>query len=395
MNLLSDVITYIRRILKTPSNDTINDSLIIDYINRFWLMDVDARIQLFDLKTVYSFQTIPQICDYNIPLYSTQTPSAPYQIASYPVYQGFTGNAYVNGIVVPVYTQREQFWKIWPNFVQSLNNVEIGDGATQSFTFDLPYAPAIPGHVDVSGIIASGVGNDPIFALQIPNDGTNPKIPYSSIRPAVYINYTDTNGSLISVSDSGIFASNVTNSELTGILIANNNPGSVNPNPFGYSFLGTASQANSTVNYITGEVNVVFPTPPSSGTPIQVQCYYIQPGLPRALLFFNNTISLRPPSNTSYLVELDAYLTPAAFLSSSQALPFAYMAEYIARGAARKILSDTGDAEQFAFYEPLFREQEMLVWKRSQRQFTATRTPTIYSDIANQSGISTTGQGFT
>jgi len=60
------------------------------------------------------------------------------------------------------------------------------------------------------------------------------------------------------------------------------------------------------------------------------------------------------------------------------------MSEYIARGAARKILSDTGDFEQFNFYEPLFREQELLVWKRSQRQWTASRTPTIYSQGINQ-----------
>ncbi len=58
------------------------------------------------------------------------------------------------------------------------------------------------------------------------------------------------------------------------------------------------------------------------------------------------------------------------------------MAEYIARGAARKLLSDTGDVEQFMFYEPLFREQELLVWKRSQRQWTATRTQTLYSQGA-------------
>ena len=76
---------------------------------------------------------------------------------------------------------------------------------------------------------------------------------------------------------------------------------------------------------------------------------------------------------------MDAYLTPAAFLLSSDAIPFGYMAEYIARGSARKILSDTGDWEQFMAYEPLFKEQEDLVWKRSQRQTTATRTQTIYS----------------
>jgi len=88
---------------------------------------------------------------------------------------------------------------------------------------------------------------------------------------------------------------------------------------------------------------------------------------------------LRSPPDQQYLVELDAYLSPAAFLNTNKAIPFGYMAEYIARGAARKMLSDTGDIEQFQFYEPLFREQELLVWKRSQRQWTNNRTETIYS----------------
>jgi len=55
------------------------------------------------------------------------------------------------------------------------------------------------------------------------------------------------------------------------------------------------------------------------------------------------------------------------------------MSEYISLGAARKILSDVGDAEQMNFYEPRFLEQEALVHIRSQRQWTATRTQTLYS----------------
>ena len=39
------------------------------------------------------------------------------------------------------------------------------------------------------------------------------------------------------------------------------------------------------------------------------------------------------------------------------------------------------ERKQLQMYEPFFKEQEILVWKRSQRQFTATRTPTIYSQI--------------
>jgi len=88
---------------------------------------------------------------------------------------------------------------------------------------------------------------------------------------------------------------------------------------------------------------------------------------------------------------MQAYLTPAAFLNTGDAIPFGYMAEYIARGAARKILADTGDMEQFQFYEPLFREQETLVWKRSQRQFTASRTGTIFSDLQGQTNFNQIG----
>ena len=102
---------------------------------------------------------------------------------------------------------------------------------------------------------------------------------------------------------------------------------------------------------------------------------------------------MSPPPNDQYLVELDAYLTPAAFLDAESAIPFGYMSEYIARGAARKILADTGDTEQFAFYEPLFREQEMLVWKRSQRIQTSTRTPTIYSHGSGVGSYGYTNQG--
>jgi hypothetical protein len=164
--------------------------------------------------------------------------------------------------------------------------------------------------------------------------------------------------------------------------------------PFGNLALsGGYSTTVNTVNYNTGLVNVTLPTTPAAGTSIQAQCYFYEQGIPRALLFYNNCITMRPPPNTQYLVELDTYLTPAAFLSSSQAVPFAYMSEYVARGAARKILSDTGDWEQFTAYEGLFIEQERLVWKRSQRIFTSTRTGTIFSELQGPSPINSSQGG--
>lgn len=388
MNLLQDVITYVRRLIKSPSDAVITDNLIIDYINRFWLMDVDARVQLFDLKTKYQFQTRPGVSDYNMPLYDVQIEPGGQQIASFPVYQGFMQSCYVNGIQVPFYTQRDPFWNLWPNYLQSLNPAAVGDGGS-NYTLTLPFFPAIPGHVDITGIIATGTNQDPPLGTTI-----NTSIPSTSIYAAVFLTAVDATGITRVVQDSGQFLDSDVN---YGMLMA---PGTA---PFGYKALsGGYSTSLNTVNYQTGAVNVTF-TDSSTGNPvaipagnnIQAQCYFYQQGLPRAILFYNNCLTLRPPPDISYLVELNAYLTPAAFLNTGAAIPFGYMAEYISRGAARKILADTGDVEQFQFYEPLFREQESLVWKRSQRQFTATRTGTIFSDLQGQSNYNSIGQGST
>lgn len=388
MNLLQDIITYVRRLIKTPSNEVITDNLIIDYINRFWLMDVDARVQLFDLKTKYQFETIPGVADYNMPLYDAQIQAGSQTISPFPIYQGFMQSCYVNGIQVPFYTQRDPFWNLWPNYLQFLNPAGVGNGGS-NYTLSLPFFPAIPGHVDMAGVIASGTNIDPPVGITL-----NTAIPSTSIYAAVYVIAVDSQGVTRIVQDSGQFLSSNRN---YGLLMA---PGTA---PFGYKVLsGGYSTSLNTVNYATGSINVTFTDPTTglpviipSGNQIQTQCYFYQQGIPRAILFYNNCITIRPPPDISYLIEMNAYLTPAAFLTTSQAVPFGYMSEYISRGAARKILADTGDIEQFQFYEPLFKEQETLVWKRSQRQFTATRTGTIFSDLQGQSNYNNIGQGST
>lgn len=395
MNLLSDIITYVRRLVKSPSNAQLSDNLIIDYINRFWLMDMSARIQLFDLKTMYRFETIAGLDSYNMPTYNIQTEPGSQTIAPYPVYQGFESPCFANGIQIPFYVENNAFYNLWPNYIQPLTPVATGDGVTTTFQINLPFFPAIPGHLDMTGNIA--LNNiplqDPYFTTsftpaQLTSSGTI-NVPTTSFYPAVFITYTNGNGSNTTIIDSGVFLSSGTTGDLYGLLIQQGNA------PYGNSPLGgnSYSTTNCTVNYNTGVANVTFPSAPPANTPIQAQCYFYEPGIPRAVMFYNNTITLRPPPNTQYLIELTGYLTPCAFLNTLAAIPFAYTAEYIARGAARKLLSDTGDVEQFMFYEPLFKEQELLVWKRSQRQFTSTRTGTIFSETQWQTNANSQGMG--
>lgn len=392
MNILQDVITYIRRIIKSPSNADISDALIIDYINRFWINDIDARLQVFDLKKTYQFMTQPGVDRYNMPLYDIQTESGNQQINFYPVYQGFLGPAYINGVPVAFQTQQDKFFSVFPKIVQQMNVVAVGNGGT-GYSFNLPilsgFAPIpnnpplngiIRGHVDIQGIIATGINEDPPLSTTI-----DQKIPVTSISSAFFVTAIDGTGQNMVVQDSGQF------------LVGNYNYGlimSPGKAPYGNTPLdGGYSTTSNTVNYLTGEVNLHFPFAVPAGNNINASCYFFQSGLPRGILFYDNVITLRMPPAYSYLVELDGYLTPAAFLASSDAVPFGYMSEYIARGAARKILSDTGDNEQFQFYEPLFIEQEQLVWKRSQRIWTSTRTETIYSQGLNYGSQNLAGQG--
>ncbi len=376
--------------------------MLIDFINRFWIMDVDARIQLFDMKTKYQFLTQPGVDQYNMPLYDLQIEGAnPGQsINYYPVYQGFISPCFVNGIPISITSDINNFYNIWPNIVQNLTVVDTGDGTVGPYNFQFPIVsnintPPNPplnallrGHVDMSGIVdyATATGNfdDPPVVSNFNTD-----IPTTSVDVKVWITSTAADGSNVVVCDSGQFQlGNVNN----GLLM---NPGKA---PFGNTGLnggyGTAVEPQNVINYLTGEVtDLYFPVAIPEGNNINAQCYFFQSGLPRGILFYNNSIILRNPPDRQYLVELTAYLTPCAYLSGNSAVQFAYMAEYIARGAARKILADIGDWEQFDRYEPLFKEQEALVWKRSQRQFTSTRTPTIYSEgvCTGQQGINYSG----
>jgi hypothetical protein len=406
MNLLQDIITYVRRIIKSPSNALITDNLIIDYINRFWIMDVDARLQLFDLKTKYQFQTQPAVDQYNMPLYQIQTQPGAQNIGYYPVYQGFIPPAYINGIQIPWQTQKSQFYNIWPNVVQNVGVIAQGDGTAGPYTLQVPIigppSPPNPpwsalsrGHIDMTGIIdfatATGTYADPPLVDSVTAQLSIPAVRVTSVESRFYLTALGANEANIVVADSGQFLDTNVNYGL--LMVPGSAPGGLNFAGVPYStgngvLAGGYSTTSNTVNYLTGQITVTFPEAIPAGNNINCQCFYFQSGLPRGLLYYNNTLTMRTVPDQQYLVELDAYLSPTAFLNTGAAIPFGYMAEYIARGAARKMLADTGDWEQFDRYEPLFIEQERLVWKRSQRTWTASRTESIYSQGFGQ------GAGF-
>lgn len=384
MNTLNDILVYVRRIIKTPNNSAMPDGLIIDYVNRFYINDVPARLQLFDLRNKFNLELVPNIDQYNMPYTQTQTytdGATTYTISPYPMYQGFQAPIYIDGVQINLMTSRDNFFKTYPNFFYNLQG-ETGDGATVAFTFTQANTPLVRGHIDVTGISA--------------NQSLQP-VARASLNSGVFVNAIDVNNNSMILFDSPWPAAN-----LNGTLYNNATtypylpPASPSNSDSGYlvyyNYSTNQYVAAGTVDYIAGDFSVTFPSAPQADTPIYTQYASAAAGTPRIAMFWNNIISVRPIPDRTYFLEVNGYLTPAAFLATGQAFQWGYMSEYIARGAARKILSDVGDIEQLQMYEPFFREQEMQVLRRSDRIQSQSRTPTIYTELLTQAPQQYSGQ---
>lgn len=345
--IYSDIEIWIRRILKAANVQSITSQTIAEYVNRFYTYDVPARLQLFEMKSQYIFEAQPYVYQYQFPYQN-------YQLIKPPVF--------CDGIQMGYYQRNEDFYQIYPE--QPLNQVPFqGDGTTGPYTTITDSFP-----------ILKGFKNDlpyQSFANTPPLGGSvvAPVVYNQTLQPFVFITTFDSSGTYMIIVDDG-----------QGNLIQTD--ASFQNGPSGPPTLPVLA---GSVNYLTGACTFSFNNTVLNTTDIQVQTVPFVPGVPRFCLFFNNTIKLFPVPRMSHTIKMDCFITPAQFLSTTSAVPFAYMAEYIARGAARKIMADTADADQLSFYEPYFQEQENFVLRRTERQNSTQRTPTIFSNQFNNS----------
>jgi hypothetical protein len=228
------------------------------------------------------------------------------------------------------YTQsRTQFFGIYP-FVNSISSIgQRGDGVTTAFTGSIQNsngAPALQGNVLFDSINTANQGLSLIDIANIPFDGT-------------------------------------------GILVV---PGTT-------SSLGT-------INYITGAFSFTFPTAPASGAPINSQAFIYQPAMPTAMLYYNNQFTLRPVPDQPYQIKFEVYARPTYLMQESSTPSLEELWQYIAYGAAKKILEDRMDMDSVALIMPEFKVQERLCLRRTIVQNTNERTATIYTE--------TTGWGY-
>jgi len=228
------------------------------------------------------------------------------------------------------YTQlREQFYNIYPklNFSQ---DVATGDGSAGPYTFTLSNVPCLKRDFLVTTVDTNSI-----------------------TRTLVDIPVTD----------------------LTGNLVAE----------------GTTTPVLGTINYISGTVTVTnFGDTIASGTVINAQYVPYEANRPTAMLFYDDTMTMRPVPDKAYKVTVEVYRTPSQLLNVAGDEPdIRQWWQYIAFGAAYKILEDRQDIETMQALAARLDEQKQLVLHRTIEQITPQRTETIFSEqSSNYSGNS-------
>jgi hypothetical protein len=190
---------------------------------------------------------------------------------------------------------------------------------------------------------------------------------------------------------------------------------------------GMSTTVTSSINYTTGVVIANFSAPIPSTSQIFVEYVPYTPSRPVAMLFYSDTIYLRPIPDAVYLVSVQAYINPIAailganynppigqtytppvgsgtndpvapsppnqyavganpnsiargFVNSTDTPQIKQWWQLIAWGTSIKILEDRGDWENISLIQPRYDEQKRLVLRRTLVEMANERTATIYSE---------------
>lgn len=321
----------------TTAISSANPPGINDYLNDFYLNDLDEEMRLLNLKTYFIFNTIANVGVYPLPSTLTLTnPSVVFNQAVTPIY--------VDGYQVAWYQDPDIYYRIWPQLAFVQQAVDTGDGGF-SYSFTLSQLPILQGSL-VIGVIppVNGVAANETFS--------DAETPGQFINPGNLISSLPTGG------------------------------------------------GNGMINYITGAVTVNFANAIPVGSSINCHYYPYVASRPRDILFYNQKFYMRPVPNDSYQIKMVAYQQPTALLATGSDpstinnansyitqftnntdLPmFNEWYQVLVYGTALKILAVNGDHEEYAKNFPYFDKAKLLCQRRTLKQLANQRIQTPYAD---------------
>lgn len=370
---LSEIRVLVRQLCNAVSPAQLSDSTIDFACNTFIAYDFPYHVHLKKLKTTVTWYTQAFVetyfCDALLPtthpLYDFENR---YSLVEEPIY--------ISGVQCFFTQDRTQFFN---RFSQNeyIENFTLGNGVATNYTgfFGSGSATSLYGAASTRATIAQ---NSVIFTAVV-NGHTDPVNPALDTYDTVTIIDIPTRNIVPAAQG---YASNAT----TGTLV------------------NAATQvACGTVNYITGQYSVTFPLPPVNGTQVTRQSYPYAAAQPTAVLFHelsriendvvvnNKAFTLRPIPDRSYAINMEVYRNPVELLAAGNSPELNQWWQYIAYGAAKKIMERRSDADGVQRIMQEFKEQELLVLRRTIIQQASQRSDTIY---AQGSGFGVGWGGF-
>lgn len=241
------------------------------------------------------------------------------------LYHAVLPPVYVDGFECFYSQSRAEFFRIYPRLVTE-QTAATGTGVVGPYTFTLSAVPVLKRQVTISAIDSTGATQS---ASDVPDSPT---------------------------SNTGTFVDNIS----------------------------ATSTLNGTINYVTGAVTITFTNAIPATQSIIARTSVYQASRPSAMLFFNNKFILRPVPDKVYRVCVEVYKKPSQLLSAndhsdSNTPDVNQWWQFIAFGAALKVLQDRQDMEAIQNIIPFFEEQKALVMYRTATQQAPERTSTIYT----------------
>jgi hypothetical protein len=353
---LADIRNKVRRITGRPNTAQITDTQIDQYVNTYYLFDLNEQLRLESFRYNYQFVTNANTPVYDFPkeLYLTNMP---------PVYIG--------GYQSYMTQSRENFFRINPQLNLLQQQVATGNGTVGPYAFTLTNTPIVPGFKrNPPGAYTPSVA----YVIGTPQTD----VPASEINWNVLISGEDANGTSICLVDDG--GCDVTGHSNIGLLF---DPRDVSTLP---------ANARGTINYITGQVNINaapgFDVAIAAGQAINCQYIPYVASRPQQVVFYQDQFILYPIPDQAYTVSFEAYKYPTAFLAHAPATAadpnevpqLRELWQLLAYGASDKIFSDAGDIDSMMKFRPLLEEQLKLCQRRTIVQQTSERTSTIYTE---------------
>jgi len=141
-----------------------------------------------------------------------------------------------------------------------------------------------------------------------------------------------------------------------------------------------AGDGVGTIDYTTGVWTMTFNNAPEAGGIIQAQVIPYKASIPTAMLFFENKFTLRPVPDRPYKVSVEVNRRPTDLLLAGDEPLMEQWWQYIAYGAAKKVFEDRTDIDSIQMIMPEFKQQELLVLRKTIVMQTKERVKTIYTD---------------